>query len=98
MSALPTPATADESPRLLAFVRDLFTLSGWPEGGDIDGFDFQEVCVKHGLLIPHTVTEPCGQSCSCAEYHGRDDMQEGVTCYRKAGWIGEATKATEAAA
>ena len=64
------------------FARKMFELSDWPEGGDIDMFDFQEAAIECGLLIPETRTEPCGEHCHCAEYHG--DMKDGVTCYRKA--------------
>lgn len=43
-----------------------------PDGGDI-----QELGERYGLLVPHTVTEPCGEYCSCAEW---DDFPQ--TCYR----------------
>ena len=67
------------------FAKKMFELSDWPEGGDIDGFDFQEAAVECGLLTPETRHEPCGDNCHCAEYHG--DMKEGVTCYRKAPFL-----------
>ena len=63
------------------FAKRLFELSLWPEGGDIDAFDFHEAAVECGLLTPETRTEPCHQDCFCSEYHG--DMSGGVTCYRK---------------
>lgn len=68
-------------PDFVGFARELFKLSDWPEGGDIDGFSFQDAAEKHGLLIPEVRTSPCGEYCHCAEYHG--DMKDGVTCYRK---------------
>lgn len=74
-----------ENERLLVFVRDLFIASDWPDGGDIDGFEFQELAAKHGVLTPETRTEPCQENCWCSEYHG--DMSAGVTCYRKAKWL-----------
>ena len=76
--------------RLRAFAREMFELADWPEGGDIDGFAFQDTAVKHGLLIEETRTERCGEKCYCAdEYHGEDAMREGVTCYRKSQWLTE---------
>ena len=71
----------NKRPDFIGFARELFKLSGWPEGGDVDGWDVQTVAVKHGLLISETRTTPCGEGCFCAEYHG--DMKDGVTCYRK---------------
>ena len=67
------------------FAKKMFELSDWPEGGDIDGFDFQEAAVECGLLTPETRHEPCGEWCHCDSYHG--DMSEGVTCYRKAPFL-----------
>ena len=74
-----------EVDELRAFIRALFEKSGWPEGGDIEAGDFQELAVEHGLLKPETVTAPCGDNCFCAEYHG--DLAAGVTCYRKVAWL-----------
>ena len=74
-----------EVDRLRGFVQALFEKSGWPEAGDIDAGDFQELAVAHGLLKPETRTAPCHQDCFCAEYHG--DMAAGVTCYRKVEWL-----------
>jgi len=87
---LPTGITPDQ--KLRAFVRALFDEADWPEGGDIDGFAFQELAVEHGLLIPETRTEPCcdEESCHCAQYHGAEEMKEGVTCYRKVAWLNAA--------
>ena len=67
------------------FAIRLFELSGWPEGGDIDGFDFQEAAIECGLLTSEFRYEPCGENCHCAEYHGA--MSGGVTCYRKAPFL-----------
>lgn len=80
---------------LRAFVRDLFELNDWPEGGDVDGFDLQELLVKHGILIEQTVTEPCNVgreeavNCSCAEF---GDFPQ--TCYRKQPWAIDAALST----
>ena len=39
--------------------------------------------------IPTEVTEPCGDDCACAEYHGSFDG--GILCYRKAEILGNKT-------
>lgn len=71
-----------------AFARALFQENDWPHGGDIDGYDFQDLAVKHGLLLPVEVYAPCGENCNCLSYHGSaEEMSEGVTCYRKVGWL-----------
>ena len=72
---------SEKQPDFKKFAQKMFELSDWPEGGDIDGFDFQEAAVECGLLLPETRTQPCGEDCFCEEYHG--DMKDGVTCYRK---------------
>ncbi len=69
---------------LRGFIEELFELSDWPEGGDIDGFDFQDAAVKHGLLIPEQCTEPCGEGCNCNQYYSDAEWAEGITCYRLA--------------
>ena len=38
------------------FAKKMFELSDWPEGGDIDGFDFQEAAVECGLLTAESAT------------------------------------------
>ena len=61
--------------RLRAFACDI--LDNLPDGG-IEGDDLQDLGVKHGLLVPTEVKEPCGENCYCAEY---GDFP--MTCYRK---------------
>lgn len=66
--------------RLRAFALDI--LEDWPDGCGIDGFDLQDLAVKHGLLEPVDAAEPCDpEHCWCAEYHGSDGFP--VVCYRK---------------
>lgn len=72
-------SAGSRSPNLREFARDI--LDGFPDSFP-DGFDIQDSAVKHGLLVPHRVTAPCGPVCQCVEYHGEEDMAEGVTCYR----------------
>jgi hypothetical protein len=47
------------------------------ELGDVDGGSAQDAMERLGVLVPVTVTEPCGDECRCAEY-GDWPMQ----CYR----------------
>ena len=78
----------EEITKLRTFVKDVFKLSDWPDGGDIDMFDFQDCAERHQLLIPHEVTEPCNVgkeeelSCFCAEF---GDFPQ--TCYRMVDWL-----------
>lgn len=77
-------ALVAERDALKAFARELIELSDWPDGGDIDGFDFQDAAVKHGILIPEQRSEPCGEDCSCNAYYSDEEWKEGITCYRLA--------------
>jgi hypothetical protein len=84
-------AQAVPEPAERAFIRALFDKCEWPDGGWIDGFEFQDIAEEHGLLVPVDVFEPCGEGCRCAEYHGGSDgMSDGVVCYRKAAWLAAA--------
>jgi hypothetical protein len=60
--------------RLEAFARELLALSDFRN--DIDGGDFQDLAIKHGILRGVEVTEPCSPVCNCAEC---DDFPQ--TCY-----------------
>jgi hypothetical protein len=81
-------AAADQLATLRAFALELFDTIDWPESCTLDGFDFQDLCEKHGLLIPREAEGPCNVGredtvgCSCAEY---GDFPQ--TCYRKAEWL-----------
>lgn len=66
---------------LRAFARDV--MGEWPHECGVDGFELQDLAVKHGLLVPVKMTSPCGEGCQCAEYYESDELAEGVTCYRK---------------
>jgi hypothetical protein len=72
-----------ESPSasLRAFARDV--LGDWPVACGLDGFDIQELAVKHGLLVETTQTKPCDGVCTCSEYFDHDEFADGVTCYRR---------------
>lgn len=65
---------------LLAFAREV--MKDWPEAGELDGFDLQEIAERHGLLAPTTQAEPCApEGCWCAGYFAPDDWP--VQCYRR---------------
>lgn len=70
--------------KLQAFADDLLNASGWLEG-DIDGGEFQDIAVKHGVLVEVKPTKPCAEEgCTCAEVYGDEEFAEGlVTCYRR---------------
>jgi hypothetical protein len=51
-----------------------------PAPGDIDGGEAQDEAKRLGLLVEVEATEPCGENCACAEYHGEFP----VTCLREA--------------
>lgn len=64
-----------ERDALRAFAQGI--MADWPNPV-VDGFDIQDLAVKHGLLIGHEVTQPCSEEgCNCAEY---GDFP--MTCYR----------------
>lgn len=67
-------------PDLEAFAREVLN-TFWAGHGlysdDIDGGTLQDIAEKHGVLLPHAVTESCGDHCACAEY-----ADFPTTCYR----------------
>lgn len=77
--------------KLLDFANGIFAIADWPEGGDIDGFELQDLAQKHGLLVPVIVHAPCGEECNCQEFgcYTDEEWQEGVKCLRKADWLSE---------
>lgn len=48
---------------LQAFAKEMIAAA--LAGGDMDGASIQEAAVKHGLLEPVEVHEPCNEACSC---------------------------------
>lgn len=68
-------AKAGEVEALRGFAQRV--MESWPHG-DVDGGDLQEAAYAAGLLAPITATEPCGESCSCAEWG-----EWPIECYRK---------------
>lgn len=75
--------------KLRGFAQELF--DEWPDYLGVDGFDLQEIAVRHGLLVETTRFEPCSLEegrCSCLAYYGDDEWKAGVTCYRKSRLLG----------
>jgi|CXWL01.1.fsa_nt_gi hypothetical protein len=65
-----------------------------PAPGDIDGGEAQEEAERLGLLVRVTCTEPCGEQCTCAEYHGEGPWE----CLRPAIADDDLDEAVDAAA
>lgn len=66
-------------PNLEAFAREVMN-TFWADRmfpDEPDGGTLQDIAEKHGVLLPHAVTEPCGEHCACAEY-----ADFPTTCYR----------------
>ncbi len=68
--------------KLKDFIRDLLDMSNY---GDIDGGEFQDLCVEYGVLVPTQVEKPCHpELCQCAEY---DPDGFPMECFRRAKWL-----------
>lgn len=75
-----------ERDALRAFAQDL--TKEWPDEIGMDGFDLQDLLVKHGLIAEKCPkpTKPCAQgegACNCASYYAPDEWAGGVVCYRR---------------
>lgn len=63
-------------------------LKDFPDYMGLDGFELQDLAIKHGLLIGFAVNKPCREEgCQCADYHTEAEMEGGVTCYRRADFM-----------
>jgi hypothetical protein len=69
--------------QLRAFALAIMKEADWPQGGDVDGFQIQELAEEYGLLVKTEQTKPCGENCHCLEYIGEVSEKEPATCYRK---------------
>lgn len=74
---------ANEIERLTAEVTRLQQIiaayyDGWPEpwADCMDGFEMQDFAEKHGIMDRVEKTTPCGENCSCSEYHGSGETVE----------------------
>ena len=62
-------ALRQDAERLLRFAGRILTVTRKEYGGgDVEGGDVQEWMLADGLLETRMVTEPCGESCVCAEW------------------------------
>lgn len=75
-----------ENTSLRAFAQGV--MEGWPQDDGIGACELQEIATMHGLLVKQTMTEPCGESCACAEVG-----EFPTECYRKTALLtGDAAK------
>ena len=73
-------AVRKERDQLRSFAQEI--MEGWPDVGTLDGFDLQELAVKHGLIVATIRHKPCSEEyCSCAEMVDERDWKKGVDCY-----------------
>lgn len=72
-----------ERDALRSFAQAIMEAADWPDGGDVDGFQVQELAEEHGLLVKTEQTKPCGENCSCLEYNGEVSEKWPAICYRK---------------
>ena len=64
--AAPEGKPCREIDQLRAFAQAV--MGDWPDVGGLDGFDLQELGVKHGLLVGVMKHGPCSEEyCRCAE-------------------------------
>ena len=75
-----------EEEKMKAFIRELFDIY-YPDCGDIDGAELQDLAEKHGILVPEIRHEPCGEFCNCATVCSDMEFFEGVKCYSLANWL-----------
>ena len=75
-----------EEERMKAFIRELFDIY-YPDCGDIDGGELQDLAEKHGILVPEIRHAPCGEFCNCAQVCSDEEFAEGVKCYSLANWL-----------
>ena len=75
-----------EEEKMKAFIRELFDIY-YPDCGDIDGGELQDLAEKHGILVPEIRHVPCGEFCNCAQVCSDEEFEEGVKCYSLANWL-----------
>lgn len=72
--------------KMKAFIKDLFD-EYYPECGDIDGGELQDLAEKHGILVPEIHHEPFGEFCNCDQVCSDEEFEEGVKCFHLANWL-----------
>ena len=76
-----SPISQRQYDALLKFARLIFEVCDWPEGNGLDAEEVRDAALQCELLVLETRTQPCGENCFCAAYHG--DISAGIICYRK---------------
>ncbi len=78
----------EQRDRLRDFARAV--MKSWPHG-DVDGGELQELAIKHGLIAEKSPkpTQPCCETCFCAEMVTPDEWERGIVCYQKTDLIRE---------
>ena len=66
-----------EEEKMKAFIRELFDIY-YPDCGDIDGEELQDLAEKHEILLPEIRHEPCGEFCNCAQVCSDEEFEEGL--------------------
>lgn len=75
--------------KMKSFIRELFDIY-YPDCGDIDGGDLQDLAEKHGILVSEIRHIPCNDElCACAQVCSDMEFFEGVKCYHLADWLFE---------
>ena len=70
--------------RLRAFANEVTDL--WLDRGDVDGGEFAEVAMRHGVVGLEIIGSPgeCGRpQCVCAKFADAEDWLDGVICHVK---------------
>jgi hypothetical protein len=78
--SLPAP-TVSALRKLAAFGTFCLAEMRTSGGGDLDGGMLQDEALEIGVLETRTISEPCGDTCDCAEFHGEEGMKGGVDCH-----------------
>lgn len=73
-----------ELQRLRTFIGHLFYANEYPEYLELDGFDFEEICIRYNILVPQKRKEFCGQDCFCETL---ENMENGFICNRFPDWL-----------
>ena len=69
-----------QPPNLHAFAQDI--LCDFPDLGNLDGGDIQELAEKHNLLVKEHRHSFCDDACcGCREYFCDDEAKRGFDCF-----------------
>jgi len=74
-------------------------LDDFPDIGNLDGGDLQDIAERHKILVPQIVYAPCHyDGCACAEMCTDDEFTAGVTCYHIVDWLDRVAEQRDAIA